>query len=135
MRFEALLDDGQYRHLVVLRLRTPCDPASVLDQLNMRPVSKPAVPELRALSHGTACYGASMAITADQREALRMLAGSPNGSTESIMLAHGFAIGMLRDLVRNGLATAERRKVRTGQRLIGVKWMTITDAGRRALAP
>jgi hypothetical protein len=74
-----------------------------------------------------------MAIPADQREALRMLAGSPNGNTESIMLAHGFAIGMLRDLVRNGLATAERRKVRTGQRLIGVKWLTITDAGRRAL--
>jgi hypothetical protein len=27
----------------------------------------------------------------------------------------------------------QRRKVRTGQRLIGVKWMTITDAGRRVL--
>jgi DNA-binding PadR family transcriptional regulator len=74
-----------------------------------------------------------MAITAEEREALRMLAGLPDGSTESVMLAHGFAIGMLRDLVRNGLATAERRKVRTGQRLIGVKWMTITDAGRRVL--
>jgi hypothetical protein len=74
-----------------------------------------------------------MAITADEREALRMLAGLPDGSTESVMLAHGFAIRMLRDLVRNGLATAERRKVRTGQRLIGVQWMTITDAGRRVL--
>jgi len=63
-----------------------------------------------------------------------MLAGSPHGSTESIMLAHGFAIGMLRDLVRNGLATAERRTVRSGRRLIEVKWLTITDAGRRALA-
>jgi hypothetical protein len=28
-----------------------------------------------------------MAISFDQREALRMLAGSPNGSTESIMMA------------------------------------------------
>jgi DNA-binding PadR family transcriptional regulator len=75
-----------------------------------------------------------MAIAPDQREALRMLAGSPNGSTESIMLAHGFAIGMLRDLARNGLATAETRTVRAGRRLIKVTWMTITDAGRRALA-
>jgi DNA-binding PadR family transcriptional regulator len=75
-----------------------------------------------------------MAMPADQRAALRMLAGFPNGSTESIMLAHGFAIGTLRDLVRNGLATAERRTVRAGRRLIDVKWMTITDAGRRALA-
>jgi hypothetical protein len=75
-----------------------------------------------------------MAIPADQREALQMLARSPNGSTESIMLAHGFGIGTLHDLVRNGLATAERRTVRAGRRLIVVTWLTITDAGRRALA-
>jgi hypothetical protein len=75
-----------------------------------------------------------MVIPADQREALRMLAGLPNGSTESIMLAHGFAIGVLRDLVHSGLATAETRTVRVGRRLIDVKWMTITDNGRRALA-
>jgi DNA-binding PadR family transcriptional regulator len=74
-----------------------------------------------------------MAIAPDEREALRMLADSPNGCTESIILAHGFAIGMLRDLVRNGLATSEPRTVRSGQRLIEVKWMTITDAGRREL--
>jgi hypothetical protein len=30
--------------------------------------------------------------------------------------------------------TAERRNMRMGRRLIGVTWMTITDAGRRALA-
>lgn len=37
LEFEALLDDVQYEHLVVLRLRRPCNPASVLDQLNMSP--------------------------------------------------------------------------------------------------
>jgi len=57
-----------------------------------------------------------MAIPANERQALRMLAGFPNGSTESIMLAHGFAIRVLRDLVHNGLATAERR-ARGGGRL------------------
>jgi len=75
-----------------------------------------------------------MTLTYDQREALQMLADSPHGSTESIMLAHGFAIGMLWDLVRDGLATAERRTKRAGRRLIAVKWMMITDAGRQALA-
>ena len=76
----------------------------------------------------------AMAIAHDEREALRMLAGSPNGSTESIMLTHGFAIGTLHGLVLNGLATAERWTMRAGRRLIKVTWMTITDAGRQALA-
>jgi hypothetical protein len=62
------------------------------------------------------------------------LAGSPNGSTESIMLTHGFAIGTLHELVRNGLATGEQRTMRAGRRLINVTWMSITDAGRQALA-
>jgi hypothetical protein len=75
-----------------------------------------------------------MAIAHDEREALRMLAGSPNGCAESVILTHGFAIGMLHGLVRDGLATAERQNMRVGRRLIGVTWMTITDAGRRALA-
>jgi hypothetical protein len=75
-----------------------------------------------------------MAMPFDQREALRMLASSPNGSTESILLTHGFAIGMLHDLVSSGLATSERRTVRAGRELIEVKWMTITDAGRLAVA-
>jgi hypothetical protein len=74
-----------------------------------------------------------MALPIEQREALQMLAGSPLGSTESLMMAHGFAIGTVHDLVRNGLATAERRSVRAGQRLIKVKWIEVTDAGRRAL--
>jgi hypothetical protein len=78
--------------------------------------------------------GAGMALPADQREALRILAGSPAGSTESLMLAHGFGIGTLHDLVRNGHATSERRIVRGGKRLVRVNWMTITDAGRRVLA-
>jgi hypothetical protein len=46
---------------------------------------------------------------ADQRRALRLLAAAPNGATEAIMLAHGFTNAMLDALVRDGLATAERR--------------------------
>ncbi len=71
--------------------------------------------------------------TTDQRLALRMLARSPFGSNESIILAHGIDIGTLHDLVRNGFATFERRTIPAGQRLIEVKWITITEAGRLAL--
>ena len=81
-----------------------------------------------------ACYGAGMVLPIDQRDALRMLAGSPGGCTESILLAHGFGIGTLHDLVDSGFATAERRTVRAERRLIGVTWLAITDAGRKALA-
>jgi hypothetical protein len=47
-------------------------------------------------------------LTDDQRSALGMLAASLRGRTESTMLAHSFAIGMLRGLVRVGLAAAVR---------------------------
>jgi hypothetical protein len=80
------------------------------------------------------CYRASMAITADQRRALEMLAGSPLGATEAIMLAHGFTNAMLDALVRDGLATTERRAMKAGRQPITVTWFAITDAGRQALA-
>jgi hypothetical protein len=46
------------------------------------------------------------------------------------MLAHGFTIEMLDALVRDGLATAERRAMRAGRWRIEVTWLTISDAGR-----
>ena len=55
---------------------------------------------------------------------------SAAGATEAIMLAHGCTSAMLDALVRDGLATAERRAVRAGRRPIQVTWFAITDAGR-----
>ena len=66
--------------------------------------------------------------------ALTFLAESANGCTEAIMLAHGFTNAMLDALVRDGLATADRRAVRAGRRRIEVTWLTITEEGRQALA-
>jgi hypothetical protein len=40
----------------------------------------------------------------EQRRALSMLAGSPEGCTKSVLLAHGFKDEMLTGLVENGLA-------------------------------
>jgi hypothetical protein len=70
----------------------------------------------------------------DQHEALRMLAGSPHGCTQSVLRAHGFAIGMLLSLVVDRLAGAEAEKTRAGAQTITVVRLRITDAGRRALA-
>ena len=42
----------------------------------------------------------------DRHRALELLSGSPDGMTEAILLAHGFTIDVLADLIRAGLATA-----------------------------
>jgi hypothetical protein len=71
-----------------------------------------------------------MVLPIDQHDALRMLAGSPGGCTESILLAHGFGIGTVHDLVDSGFATAERRTVRAERRL----WGDVADDYRRRAA-
>jgi hypothetical protein len=67
----------------------------------------------------------------EQHRALRLLAGSPHGRTEAIMLAHCFTVETLGRLALDGLATATPG---TSARPIKVTWLTITDVGRRALA-
>jgi hypothetical protein len=54
----------------------------------------------------------------DRRRALELLVVSPNGCTEALMLANGFPVEMLVELIRNGLASAVAR-------------VRITEAGRR----
>jgi hypothetical protein len=45
----------------------------------------------------------------DRRRALELLAASSDGCTEAIMLAHGFTVAQMVELVRAGLASANRR--------------------------
>jgi hypothetical protein len=47
-------------------------------------------------------------LTDDQRRALQLLARSPNGCTEAILLAHGFELAMLGKLAFDGFANVER---------------------------
>jgi hypothetical protein len=74
-----------------------------------------------------------MSLVIDQREALNLLARSTHGYRESILLAHGFTIEMLRRLMRDGLVIAEREPAYVNRRAILVTRVRITDAGRRAL--
>jgi hypothetical protein len=72
-------------------------------------------------------------LTDEQRRALRLLAGSPNGCTEALMLAHGFESAMPSDLVLNGLGVAVDHSTVAGRRRIKVTWLRITAAGRKAI--
>jgi hypothetical protein len=69
----------------------------------------------------------------DRRRALELLAASPDGCTEAIILAHGFTTDFLIDLIRAGLATAQTERAIAGGRSMQVTRMRITHAGRRAL--
>jgi hypothetical protein len=71
---------------------------------------------------------------ATRRRALELLAGSRDGCTEAIMLAHGFTIDMLVEVVNAGLASATTERVVAAGRTIEVARVRITEAGRRALA-
>jgi hypothetical protein len=68
---------------------------------------------------------------AAQRRALQLIASSPFGTTETIMVANGFRRRMLANLIRAGLATAHRENIKTGSQSVGR--LRITEAGRRAL--
>jgi hypothetical protein len=69
----------------------------------------------------------------DRGRALELLA-SPDGAIEALMLANGFTVPQLVELVRTGLATATAERMRAGKAEIEVAQVRITEAGRRALA-
>jgi hypothetical protein len=66
----------------------------------------------------------------DRRRALELPAGSAKqGCTEAFLLAHGFTVELLGEMVRAGLATTRIERARVG----GQTRVHITDAGRQAL--
>ena len=77
---------------------------------------------------------AGVHLGAEQRRALEMLADAGlRGCTGATLLAHGFNIDMIADLVKDGLATAHRETMRIGGKKIPVARVRITYAGQRAL--
>jgi hypothetical protein len=70
----------------------------------------------------------------EQRRALKKLAGTPRGLTEHFLLAHGFSVEMLSNLVLAKLAriVTEPTMSRPGVTLM-VELIRITDAGRISL--
>jgi hypothetical protein len=71
---------------------------------------------------------------AERRRALELLAGNRDGCTEAIMLAHGFTVEMLAELVTARLATAQTERMAAGGRRVEVIRFRITGAGQQALS-
>jgi hypothetical protein len=72
-------------------------------------------------------------LSAEQRSALMILAASPRGLTEALLLAYGFKRDVSAGLVLAGLAIVVTETVRTGGPTIKVERVRITSAGRWAL--
>jgi len=83
----------------------------------------------------TSAFPRKPRLTPEQRRALELLASSPHGVTEEL-LVHGYGLSsrMLPGLVRAGLATVERRVILAGGMLVELGKVRITAAGQRALA-
>src|SRR5258708_2205615 len=69
----------------------------------------------------------------EQRRALQLLASSPYGTTDVLMLARGFTRRTLAGLVRAELATARHEIVKAGDKTIDVGRVRITTARRWAV--
>jgi hypothetical protein len=68
---------------------------------------------------------------ATRRRALELLAASRDGCTEAIMLAHGFTLEQMVELVNAGLATVTAQHIVAGRNKHEVATLRITEAGRR----
>jgi hypothetical protein len=74
-------------------------------------------------------------VTSEQHRALALLADTPRGCLETVLIeVEGFTVDALAELVRVGYVSLARETVRAGGRKIEVARVSITDAGRRAIA-
>jgi hypothetical protein len=69
----------------------------------------------------------------DYRRILALLAASPYGCTEAMLLAQGVEQDLLVELARDGFATVREEPTRLGDRPMTAFRLRITDSGRRAL--
>jgi hypothetical protein len=73
-------------------------------------------------------------LSAERRRALELLASSPNGATQELLvLVRGIDRDTIAGLVRAGLATARIETVNAGSKPIKVRRYHITNAGQLAL--
>jgi hypothetical protein len=68
-----------------------------------------------------------------RHRALELLAASPEGYTEAMLLAHGISVELMADLIHIGFASAAPERIMAGGKSIEVERVRITEAGRKAL--
>jgi len=70
----------------------------------------------------------------DRQRALELLATCPDGCTEAVMVAHGFTVTQMIELLQAGLTSVTVERVLAGKKLVEVARVRITTEGRLALA-
>jgi len=67
-------------------------------------------------------------------ELLRLLAGSPHGATEALLVhGYGFSGDMIASLAGAGLVAPERETMKAGAKPVEIVRVKITDLGREAI--
>jgi hypothetical protein len=69
----------------------------------------------------------------DRRRALELLASCRGGCTEPMMVAYGFSIEQIVELVRAGLASASAERVVAGKLKLEIARVRIIGAGRQVI--
>jgi len=72
-------------------------------------------------------------VSTTRKRALRLLAEHPNGCNGAVLLAHGFSLELLNELIGGGLATGSTESMMRGSKPVEILRVKITEAGRRAL--
>ena len=72
-------------------------------------------------------------VSATRKRALKLLAEHPNGSNGAVLLAHGFSLKLLNELIGGGLGTRRTESMMRGSKPVEILRVKITEAGRRAL--
>jgi hypothetical protein len=76
-----------------------------------------------------------MSLSVEQHRALTFLTtAAVNGATQSLLAAHDFSGVIIRGMVNRGYVTLSFGKFRAGGKMIKVRMVRITTAGRGALA-
>jgi hypothetical protein len=70
----------------------------------------------------------------EERRALAVLSRHPEGCDEAVLLTDGFTVRQLAGFVIDGFATGSAAGITLDGREKPVVWMTISDAGRKAIA-
>jgi hypothetical protein len=70
----------------------------------------------------------------DEHRLLELLAESPNGATDALLLTQGFTSDLLVRLVRVRRVRAKRERTFAGGWEVQITRVTITESGRRVLA-
>jgi len=101
------------------------------EQPNGTPGKKPPAPSVRVRRGRKPSQQRHLGHKA--RQVLELLSVDQRGIAEALLLTYGFTRDLLAGLIRTGLATAQRQRVKVGSNAIEIVRVRITEAGRRAL--